>query len=260
MRIVSLNTWGGRVFDPLMEFVKREAPATDIFCFQEILFGDMSQADPHGIRENLYDEIAAVLSDFVGYPAPIAAGYILLGQMTVLPYIRSGMAMFVKKGISVLTDNVMRLFDGEFPTNAAPNTITGSMQYLQVENEDGVYTVAHVHGLWQLNGHKEDTPESLQQSTKVIEFFKQLRNRKILMGDFNLRPETQSILAFNNDFKNLIQDYGIENTRNCYYTDMEKYKDYIADYAFVSPDMTVQKFEVLPDEVSDHAPLLLECA
>ena len=59
--------------------------------------------------------------------------------------------------------------------------------------------------------------------------------------------------------ENLIAKYRITNTRNAEYKDMELYKDYIADYVFVSPEIKVSDFKVLPDVVSDHAVLMLEC-
>jgi len=53
---------------------------------------------------------------------------------------------------------------------------------------------------------------------------------------------------------NLIKKHKVTSTRTSFYPRKEKY----ADYVFTSPDITVNKFEVLQDEVSDHAPILVE--
>jgi endonuclease/exonuclease/phosphatase family metal-dependent hydrolase len=53
---------------------------------------------------------------------------------------------------------------------------------------------------------------------------------------------------------NLIKKYNITSTRTSIYTKPDKY----ADYVLVSPNIEVIDFKVLPDEVSDHAPLYLE--
>jgi endonuclease/exonuclease/phosphatase family metal-dependent hydrolase len=53
--------------------------------------------------------------------------------------------------------------------------------------------------------------------------------------------------------RNLIREYKITSTRTSFYPKTEKF----ADYFFVSPEVQVNDFQVLPDEVSDHAPLLL---
>lgn len=76
------------------------------------------------------------------------------------------------------------------------------------------------------------------------------------MGDFNLLPESESLKKFEEfGLRNLIKEYGITSTRSSLYQKEEKY----ADYAFVSKDIEVQEFAVLPDEVSDHLPLSLRC-
>ncbi|MEK7201275.1 MAG: endonuclease/exonuclease/phosphatase family protein, partial [Patescibacteria group bacterium] len=54
--------------------------------------------------------------------------------------------------------------------------------------------------------------------------------------------------------RNLIKEYHVTSPRTSHYTKPEKF----ADYAFVSAEVTVEDFKVLPDEVSDHAPLYLE--
>ena len=53
---------------------------------------------------------------------------------------------------------------------------------------------------------------------------------------------------------NLVERYGVTSTRTRFYPKEEKF----ADYIFTSPEIQVNHFEVLKDQVSDHAPLLLE--
>ena len=77
---------------------------------------------------------------------------------------------------------------------------------------------------------------------------------KILCGDFNLLPNTESLAILSEDMKNLVKDFDITSTRSKLYTKPEKF----ADYILVSPDVSVKKFTVMQDEVSDHLPLLLE--
>jgi endonuclease/exonuclease/phosphatase family metal-dependent hydrolase len=55
--------------------------------------------------------------------------------------------------------------------------------------------------------------------------------------------------------RNLITEYGVTSTRTSLYT---KTEERFADYIFVSKDIEVKDFKVLPDVVSDHAALLLE--
>lgn len=78
----------------------------------------------------------------------------------------------------------------------------------------------------------------------------------VLCGDFNLLPDTESIRIIEQArLKNLITENGIVSTRTSHYTRADKF----ADYIFVSQqNVEVKSFNVLPDEVSDHSPLVIE--
>jgi endonuclease/exonuclease/phosphatase family metal-dependent hydrolase len=54
--------------------------------------------------------------------------------------------------------------------------------------------------------------------------------------------------------KNLVAEFGVVSTRTSLYARPERF----ADYVFVSPGVDVFAFRVLRDEVSDHAPLMLQ--
>ncbi len=77
----------------------------------------------------------------------------------------------------------------------------------------------------------------------------------ILCGDFNLLPETESLQLFERaGLRNLIKEYGITSTRTSFYNKPVPY----ADYAFITNGVNLIDFKVLPEEVSDHAPLYIE--
>jgi endonuclease/exonuclease/phosphatase family metal-dependent hydrolase len=82
---------------------------------------------------------------------------------------------------------------------------------------------------------------------------------KIIGGDFNLNKNTESVKMFEkNGYRNLIEEFGIEVTRNHLIWDL--YPENIqfwADYLFVSPEVKVKSFEVPKNEVSDHLPQVL---
>jgi endonuclease/exonuclease/phosphatase family metal-dependent hydrolase len=115
-------------------------------------------------------------------------------------------------------------------------------------------TVVNVHGLWNGKG-KTDTDERIEQSQKIVNFIKTIKIKVILCGDFNLRLDTQSLAMIEGTgLRNLIREYNIPSTRTSLYGKPEKH----ADYIFTSPEIKIRHFSVMPDEVSDHSPLLLE--
>jgi endonuclease/exonuclease/phosphatase family metal-dependent hydrolase len=101
---------------------------------------------------------------------------------------------------------------------------------------------------------KTDSLERIARSQKIREFMDTVRAPKILCGDFNLRPDTESVKILEMGMSNLIQMNNIVSTRTPLYEKDEKF----ANYIFTSPEITVVSFKVLNDEVSDHSPLLLE--
>ena len=129
-----------------------------------------------------------------------------------------------------------------------------NVEYITFETPRGNRTVMNFHGMWNGKG-KGDSEDRLLQSDNIIRFMQTIQNPYIICGDFNLLPDTKSIEKLEEfGLRNLIKEYGITSTRTSNYTKPEKF----ADYAFVSKGIEVKDFKVLPDEVSDHAPLYLE--
>lgn len=243
MKLISLNTWGGIVKDELHDFIKKQSVDTDIFCFQEV-FDNAVNARINVLGDidiNLYRTISYLLPDYNGYYAPSQDD----GE---------GLAIFVKPQIKI--DEVGEVFVHRHRNAMVKDdgkTMGRNIQFVQFSNDSHDYTIINFHGLW--NGaSKTDSPDRVEQSKKIKEFINtKAKGKIILVGDFNLEPETESIAILEKGMRNLIREFGITSTRSHYYTWPVKF----ADYAIVSNDLVVEKFEVLQDSVSDHLPLLL---
>ncbi|MBI2064447.1 MAG: hypothetical protein HYT62_00115 [Candidatus Yanofskybacteria bacterium] len=247
MKLISLNIWGGKLYEPLMEFISKTREDTDIFCFQELFFGDRPGKDVNGARANIAKEIEGALPEFNIYPylAPKESSFI--GKRTLSPI---GQAIFSRKSLSV-TDK------GGFYTHLPVINHSGIFQYIKVINGKDKFIIGNLHGLWLPTG-KLDNPERIKQSEMIINLYNSYGGKMIICGDFNLRPETESIAIFDKNFKNLIRDFGIKSTRSSFYKDAEKYKDFISDYAFVSQDINIMNFKAIDISVSDHLPIMVE--
>lgn len=256
MRIISLNTWGGRAGkEGLLTFFKKYADTTDIFCLQEIWSAPYEHLegknaggksiDHHEVMTYGLQEISKVLSNHIGYFRPNHLN-------------NYGLLMFVHKSLMVIDEGeayVHKYKNYEIPVGEDVGHHARSVQYVTIRKEDEEdLTVLNFHGLWNGKG-KVDSEDRILQSQKIIAFLKKISNDIVFCGDFNLLPETKSLKMLEEfGLKNLITMYGITSTRTSLYTKPEKF----ADYVFVSKGVTVKEFTVLPDEVSDHAPLSVE--
>jgi endonuclease/exonuclease/phosphatase family metal-dependent hydrolase len=234
MKVVFLNSWGGKAGQPFTLFIKKQAPDTDIFLFQEV-------------SPQLLLKISAILP---GYRVIYEKGWNLRKKITWY-----GQAAFLRKDLKA------RSF-GRIPIFKSGKT-SGFMQYLLIQKGTKSFYACNVHGKSK-PGHKFDTGARIAQSKSIVNFLKNKKGPKIIGGDFNLMPDTRSVKMFeDNGYKNLIKEFGIKSTRNRIsweqFRNEEGFiKQHFADYVFVSPSVKVKSFSVPSVEVSDHLPLILE--
>jgi endonuclease/exonuclease/phosphatase family metal-dependent hydrolase len=240
MKLITLNIWGGHVRDPLLDFVITHRQ-TDIFCFQEVYHNapqKISDEDRY-VSLNIFSELHSLLPDHEPFFRPVVGGIY-------------GIGMFVKKGIQVLEEGEVAIYDNPTYRGLGP-THCRNLQWVKCQSNHKLYTIANVHGLWNGKG-KTDAPERILQSEKIKAFLDTVQVPKVLCGDLNLRPDTESIKMVAQNMTNLIERFNVECTRTSLYPKAEKF----ADYVFISPEIFVNHFAVLQDEVSDHSPLLLD--
>lgn len=242
MKIISLNTWAGVVLDPLLEFFTGHTDV-DVFCLQEMYCDAVGKEKPHptlNMTLDLYERIEERLrGTHVGYFRPAHRGFY-------------GIAMFVKKSVEVLEEGDILIYNKNIHSEI-PGLHCRNLQYIRVSIQNKPVLIANVHGLWNGRG-KTDAPERIEQSKAIRSFIDVREDAVVIVGDFNLNPDTQSLSIIENGLRNLVKEFGITSTRTSFYKKEGKF----ADYAFVSPELHVATFKVLPDEVSDHAPLFLE--
>jgi len=253
MKIITLNTWGGRAgMEKLISFIRKHKKDTDIFCFQEIwsapheyldgqkvggLVLDSEQVMTHGLQE-----ISALLNNFTPYFNPHYTDHY-------------GLLMMVKNKYKVKKQGELFVYKNKgYASKADVGNHARNIQYVEIEKDDKPLTVVNFHGLWNGRG-KDDSDDRLLQSDNIVSYFKNVKTPVIFCGDFNLNLDTKSIMKFEEfGLRNLIREHKISSTRTSYYTKPSKF----ADYIFVTKDIKVINFSVLPDEVSDHSPLLIE--
>lgn len=252
MKLITLNVWGGIAYKPLAAFIRKQSSQIDIFCFQEMLFGSAPTFTPtHKARSNIFSEIVSWLPGFTSYRHFAHSGHFWTEPISF----KAGQAIFVKSSLRVSGDGGFVCYEGEPSiTTTLGGKLTGNCQWVDIADGEDTITVANLHGLWQENSHKMDTPERLVQSRMIKKFLDGKVGKKILCGDFNLLPNGKSMEILEEGMRNLIKEYRIQSTRSSLYKKEVRF----ANYVLVSPEIKVKDFRVLPDEVSDHLPLYLE--
>ena len=250
MKIISLNAWCGRAGSVLHEFFENNQDV-DIFCLQEVdldgtKFGpdvtnnNAEPGDPH-----LFSSLEKILSNHHGYFSPTLDRW-------------WGNALFIKKVLYRNVSSYGELVISDEQQKYVPyeSWFRRTIQWVDFSKNNKNYTVINIHGLWEKGRGKGDSPDRIEQSKNIINFLETKKDRNIiLMGDFNLNPETQSMnLLEEFGLKNCIKEFNITSTRTSLYTKESRF----ADYALISPEIIIKDFKVLPEEVSDHSALYLE--
>jgi endonuclease/exonuclease/phosphatase family metal-dependent hydrolase len=240
MKLITLNIWGGHVHQPLLDFIKRHQ-AIDVFCFQEVYHKApcMITDETRFVSLNIFDELQALLPNHRGFFRPVVKGIY-------------GVAMFIKKEIEVIEEGEVTIHENPDYSGIGP-THSRNMQWAKCQVNNQPFYIMNVHGLWNGKG-KTDAPERIVQSEKIKAFVDKVNAPKIVCGDFNLRPDTESLKIIQKGMQDLIELYKVDSTRTSLYPKEEKF----ADYVFASPGIGIRHFEVLKDEVSDHSALLVE--
>lgn len=249
-KLISLNTWGGMGgTDGILSFFKTYQD-TDIFCLQEIYNGGDEERAKNAagrsletVNTQLFRTIQSILPEHVSY-----------FRSQYVPYF--GVTLLIRKTLKVINEGAVCVY--REPGYVSEEDVADHarfLQYVTFETQTGLMTVFNIHGAWQPGG-KTDTPERLDQSQRIIDFTNRFSHPLILAGDFNLTLNTRSVqLIEEAGWENLIRTHGITSTRTSFYDKPEKF----ADYVFVKNGVNVEEFRVLPEQISDHAPLFLSC-
>jgi endonuclease/exonuclease/phosphatase family metal-dependent hydrolase len=240
MKIVTLNTWSGILHAQLLKFFLSHKEV-DIFCLQEIYNNAQGKLRPDETGEyalDLYSEIASILDSHLGFFSPLLGAYY-------------GLAIFITKKLRLIEEGAILVHESRSTSHIAEHS--RKLQYLRFEYDNREFLLGNVHGLWNGKG-KGDSGDRIRQSEAIADFMTSHRGSKILCGDLNLAPDTESVRILEQNMRNLITEHEVNSTRTSYYSKAERFSDYI----FVSPDISVGHFDVLPEQVSDHSALYLE--
>ena len=226
MKVIFLNTCNGKIREGIAAFIKQQAPDTEVFCFQEV-----------------YEEMRTLSGELLPNYRMIS------GYKQVAADDDFFQATYVRNDLELLSSGLV--------LENQPGA--GLAIYTQINMQNTTMHLCNFHGTAR-PGNKLDSPQRINQSQELLDFFEKKKGMKIIGGDFNLRPETKSARMFEeNGFRSLIKDFRIRTTRNRLIWELyPENKQYFSDYVFVSAEANVREFSVPTNEISDHLPLVLK--
>lgn len=252
MKIISLNIRAWRIWHDLQSFLEDHAGDTAIFCFQEVFHTTSDETIVEEFyKANILTEIEKILPNHTCYYAATQEGFGF--NNTVDYHLQWWNAVFVHKDI-VVDNYVTDYLYGSYNSKMlwmTPYTAR-NYQYITIQHDGVPLTIIHFHGIWNWWG-KDDTSDRLEQSRVLKKIMTSKQWHVILLWDYNLSPDTDSLGLLTSWMRNLIQEYGISTTRSKLYTKPLPF----ADYAIVSNELVVTDFAVPYVEISDHLPLVL---
>ena len=264
MRIVSVNAWGGAMYDELVAWAP--AVAADVLCLQEVTrtpgltgwtrFEDDERALPQ--RADLMGDLTAALPGHAGWFAVSDTGPVR-GSAGDVHRQHFGLGMFARLELAQVGATAAHVH-GDYVDHGAAWPASGRPRAAQVarffdHERDRFVTLGHLHGLRDAAG-KADTPARLAQAERLAALVARARGPEdlvVVCGDLNVLPgsATFDVLAG----IGLTDLVGETDTRTARYAKPVRH----ASYLLVSDPSAVRSFEVIAaPEVSDHRALRVD--
>ena len=269
------NSWSFRNADGIYALLEQHSDA-DIFCLTEVTDIDAKEVAKNGHNlaytglaagENAaqVDNLAQLRSRFgdsreISYMTADHRKWKCLETGSTFNGVGFGSALLVRHDVAVVDSGheVLKFDDANIKSRV--------LQWVVYKKNGTCYLLAHLHGVWIKDNTKGDHEARSRQSLMVRLALVRIKHmydveKVIFGGDFNLDINTSALQLMEGDhYRNLIKEFGIENTRTAAYRNFDvEGESMYADYALVSNNVTVHSFAVADGVLaSDHAALVVE--
>lgn len=245
IKFICLNLWlGGKLFEPVLEFLKREKP--DILALQEVYDGKDPKLERRFRSMEVLKEELSFSHEFF---SPACVDVREEGKIV------NGNAVFSRFPV---VDSKTVFFDvpfGERTNFEGPGDFTQTprnIQYAEIEIGDKKINVFNTQGIWGEDG--EDNERRLKMSEVIVREIQDKEN-VILAGDFNVRPNTKTILNIEKHLNNVFKGE-LKTTFNMKRKTNPRYATAVVDMILASDNFKIVDHYCPEVDVSDHLPLV----
>lgn len=258
LKVISLNLWSTpapvEVIDKAEKFLSEQQP--DLLLLQEVNTPVNQSQLPNiskkfktlqSLRElfpSFYWNFAPAVCDTRKHEGEVDSGQLILSKFPL------------NKAANIFFDIPYGKYNHDATTDFSH--FPASVQVVNATINELNVKLLNVHGPVNMNGLEDDT-RRLHMRDTLLEQTKDA-DRLILCGDFNVRPQTQTIQSLEKELKNVFKDELI-TTFNIKRKNLDKspgYADAVVDMMFISDNFTVVSHECPQVDISDHLPLVAQ--
>jgi endonuclease/exonuclease/phosphatase family metal-dependent hydrolase len=214
-----------------------ELSVSSIYRSEEIIKESLKKIYPHYFFAPEW--VADMFYEPEGIPNKTFNGMVEQGKLILSKYpIVHGYNYFYHKDYE---------FDRERRDFYLGNDHGRTLQVCEINVNGKIVQVGNIHGTY--TSDKKDTKRTIQQNKFILEKLKNKKLPTILLGDFNLLPDTKSMSLIDKKYENLDKKFNISNTRP---------KGQVIDYVFIDKNFFAKNLQAEATDISDHYPLIAE--
>lgn len=253
LKLLQLNMNGDNFWHQLLPFLTQHD--FDVIQLQEVTGLQTEVGNIHS-QIDCFQELQKILGGM--YQGELAISDRLTSNPTTSYF---GNATFYKKSLQKVSAKEIVLYKNTspFPSDAVTFEKFGRVAlHITFSLEGKLISFVNTHLAW--GQTPEEQPYQREQNAVFVRYLTTLVNPFVISGDFNLTPQQPTILQINNLANNLTTQNSVMNTLNPR-THRAKHlfpPGFPVDYIFTSRDLTVQNFEVIQADISDHFGLSAE--
>lgn len=242
MKFLQLNLWQGRLIKNFIQLIKKESP--DIINLQEVY---AHGPDINSLGLNNLEELQKNLEYKFSYYEPFQTFSFGNSKVSYGLLILSKFEILKKEAIFTNLNYKKKFIYGKDDFNIR------CIQHAEIKTLKSILNVYNYHGIWVPNG-KMGNNHTESHSHQILDIMEKDQGPKILSGDFNVYPNSNTIKIIEQKYSNLITQYGIKTTRNQF----SKRPKEVVDYIFTNKLIKSQSLKASTQLVSDHLALILK--
>ncbi len=246
LKILQWNIWFQEKAENIIKLVKKINP--DILCFQEVTIGS---------SYNNKQDVAKIIAEKINFEYNFSNAH-----KYEFPITPKGESNYGGNGIfskfPIIKNSNFPIVNPSDSKDFPYERRTCAVSKIQLSDNKTI-TMATAHSSY--NPRFIENKEKLKEIKKLVDFFKNNKEKLIFTGDLNLIPNTKSVKLIEKQLVHCGPDYKEPTwtTKPFSFMGFEETKlRWRVDYVFATKDIKVISSKILKTKYSDHLPILIE--